>query len=149
MIHASTGVRLWSRRTRWRWVTTGLVLIVLFAAGCDTTDSASPDPGTQQVPLWIDDVTPEPGATLTATDGVSVAFQLTDPDHTVRLVIDGIDVTAGSLAGPGLLRYEDTGPGVIELQPGNHTAVAQLVIAEVDGVEAVVVDEYRWSFRTT
>ena len=149
MIRALTGVRVWSRRTRWRWVTMGLVLGALVTAGCGTTDVASPDPGTQQLPLWIDDVTPEPGATLTATDGVSVRFQLTDPDHTVRLIIDGVDVTAGSLAGPGFLRYEDTGPGVIELEPGDHTAVAQLVIAEIDGVQAVVVEEYRWSFRTT
>ena len=72
---------------------------------------------------------------------------LTDPDTEVRLIVDGVDVTAVIDAGPGILRYEDNTEGIATLGAGMHTAEVQLVSLPIAGVDTVVIDSYSWVFR--
>lgn len=126
------------------------IVVASLLTGC-TTDSTvdAPTDGGQDddQPSWIDEVTPRPDASLAPGEGVSVRYQITDPDHEVRLIVDGVDVTAVSEAGPGFLRYDEADPGPVQLAPGDHSAEARLVTREVAGVDVVTVDSFVWTFR--
>lgn len=128
----------------------GAILALVGLTACTTvgdTEIDADDSG--QLPSWIDEVRPAPGADISAADGVAVHYRLTDPDHDVRLLIDGVDVTANSVDAAGLLRYTDDGVAIVILGVGEHTAEAQLVTHETAGVDAVITDSYLWTFRVT
>lgn len=123
-------------------------LFMLAGAGCTT--SSDTDEGfepAEPLPVWIDEITPRANATFSPIGGISVRYALTDPDTEVRLIVDGVDVTASSEGGPGLLRYEDNAQGIVPLDAGMHTAEAQLVTLPTAGVDTIVIDSYSWAFR--
>ena len=123
---------------------------VLMLAGAGCADDSDTDESLQEsepLPVWIDEITPRSNATFSPIGGISVRYVLTDPETEVRLIVDGVDVTAVSDAGPGLLRYEDDAEGIVRLDAGMHTAEAQLVILPAAGIDTVVIDSYSWVFR--
>ena len=136
------------RRGRNTAVAALFFLLALVVAACSggTTDGPVDD---TELPTWIDVVTPEPGADATPAQTVSVEFRVTDTDHEVRLLIDGVDVTAGAIASPGLLTYTIDDTGIITIGPGDHTAEVQLVTTRAAGIDGVVIDSYEWTFRAT
>ena len=123
-------------------------ILTLAGAGCaDDSDTDGSPQQAEPLPVWIDEITPRANATFSPSSGISVRYDLTEPDTEVRLFVDGVDVTAVSDGGPGLLRYEDNAEGIVRLDAGMHTAEAQLVILPTAGVDTVTVDSYTWSFR--
>lgn len=124
-------------------------MLMLAGAGCgDDSDTGESPQQAEPLPVWINEITPRANATFSPTGGISVRYDLTDPDTEVRLIVDGVDVTAVSDGGPGLLRYVDDAEGIVRLDAGRHTAEAQLVILATAGVDTVVIDSYTWEFRT-
>lgn len=133
-------------RLRPLWMAIAIAALLTLAACSTTTDTASTSPGTEPLPTWIDEVTPRPNAAYAPVEGVSVTYRPPGPDQEVRLIIDGVDVTADSLSGTDRLRY-DADSGIVPLDVGTHTAEARLVIVAADGVDTIAVDSYTWTFR--
>jgi hypothetical protein len=128
-----------------RWLV-GFIVVALMAVGCASTD---PDASTasDDFPSWLEEVTPPPGATYAPNQGVSARFSLpTDPDVVTQLLIDGVDVSAASVDGTGLLRYDEASD-LVPLGEGDHRATIQRVIIPSDGLDDVVADSYTWEFR--
>ncbi len=114
------------------------------------------------MPAWLASVYPAPGGNAPER-AVQVDYATLADGETVRLVIDGVDVTAqaivsGStdtttadsvLAPPGgRLRYDpvETSAPLVELIPGDHAARVELVRSSGFGRPGVVVDDYHWTF---
>lgn len=124
------------------------VLMVLFGllVGCtDPSDSAS-ERSSDQPPSWVEEVYPEPGATVAIPDAVSVDHEITGPDEDVRLIVDGVDVTTYATFDAGVLRYE-SGDGPVVLGDGEHSAEVQRVTLPAVGADYTVLDSFRWEFR--
>lgn len=103
--------------------------------------------GSDELPSWLEEVTPRPDATYAPNQGVSVRFELpTDPDIVTQLWVDGVDVTAAALDGTGLLRYDESSE-LVRLDEGRHRAMVQRVVIGAFGVDDVVIDSYSWEFR--
>jgi hypothetical protein len=122
-------------------------LLALVGSACTSSDIDEGLDPPEPLPTWIDEITPRPNATFSPAEGITVRFDLTDPDTEVLLLIDGTDVTSVSNDTPGFLRYETGDEGIVPLGPGMHTAEAQLVELPTAGVETVVIDSYTWTFR--
>jgi hypothetical protein len=124
-----------------------VVLVLLVAAACSDDDGEGAA-GREDFPDWVVDVFPEPNATVAVTDIVEVQHRLVDPEHEIRLLIDGVDVTARSeMIDDGTLRY-DAKTGAVDLGTGRHAAEVQRVLLPVDEIEGRVVDSFTWEFRT-
>jgi hypothetical protein len=147
--------------------------------GC-SGDDTSASPGTlaadpdgaagapADAPEWVDDVYPEPQAQATGELAVTVDHATLGAGRSVRLVIDGVDVTSQAVvggppettepagqvpqqqspAGPGQLRYDpqELRSPLVELSPGEHVARAELVEQPEFGAPSRVVDTYEWGF---
>jgi hypothetical protein len=109
------------------------------------------------LPEWIDNVNPPPGAESTVTQAVQVNHTAIAADRQVRLIVDGIDVTAfANVATPGLLEYDIDQPDApVDLQPGEHEATVELMsrtpgVSEgVDSYDPDVhetIDTFSWTF---
>lgn len=128
--------------------------LVATCAGCGDADQ-----GVTGVtyPDWIEEVHPEPGSETTAVPSVQIYHGATAVDEQVRLSIDGTDVTTYATGRrPGLLEYDvhdEAAP--IDVEPGEHTATAQLYRVEpgateweaVDPEVHELIDEFTWTFR--
>jgi hypothetical protein len=153
-----------------RWLLALIAAFALVAAACG--DDLDPERGQvgvddPQQPGWIREVFPSPGAESTGERVVELRYADLEPQQQIRLLINGVDVTVQSLdetqaveqqqepfIGPGQLRYDPrrieddmaTGPPLVDLTPGTHTATARLVELPAFGEPLQIVDEYRWTF---
>lgn len=124
------------------WV--GIVLALamsLLVASCSDDES---DGNVQQTtpPSWIESVSPLPNSTSTANTVVEVNHAPQDPEFSIRLIVDGIDVTASAQDDNlGLITYR-------QLDPGPHSVTVEQTWLPDDGQDTVVVDSYTWSFET-
>lgn len=118
-----------------------LIAIIAVVGACGDGDDAS------VMPEWVEEVYPEPGATVAVPDAVEVDHTLQTVDEDIRLVIDGTDVTAYATFEAGKIRYE-SGDGPVILGGRRHTAEVQRVELEAFGEDYEVLDSYTWEFRT-
>lgn len=105
------------------------------------------DDGGSQMPEWVEEVYPEPGATAAVPDAVEVDHTLQRLEEDVRLLIDGTDVTTYATFEAGKIRYE-SGDGPVTLGGRSHTAEVQRVELVEFGEDYEVLDSFTWEFRT-
>ena len=154
-----------------------LVAVSLLTSACgDTTEEAAEDTEageTAGLPPWLDRIYPADSQVVTATRDVQVDHNVVEPDESIRLLIDGVDVTTYSVEGRGELVYDpdrpipraEAGAGSREdpaeeatneapladspadLSPGPHTATVQRlrVDPETGSIEETL-DEFTWDF---
>lgn len=125
-----------------------LALLALAPAGCSQrTPEAESQPTQVARPDWLVRVYPPPGSEGTAAATVQVRHDLPGAKGQLRLMIDGVDVTAYADVEPGQLTYDpERAPGVVELTPGRHTARVERVSLPREGATYRVLDFYRWRF---
>ncbi|CAN5290253.1 hypothetical protein BH20ACT9_BH20ACT9_23970 [soil metagenome] len=125
-----------------------VVLLDLASAGCgEQTPEAETQPAVVDKPEWLVRVYPPPGSEGTAAAAVQVRHGLPGAKGTLRLMIDGVDVTAYADVGPGQLTYDpELGPEVVELTPGQHTVRVERVSLPREGAQLRVLDFYEWRF---
>ncbi len=126
-------------------------LILLSAlAGILAACSGNGDPNAEAIgdgpmPVWIDEVTPAPGASASGAAAVEVDHQVVADGEAVRLKIDGTDVTSYARSTATGLRYE-SGDGPVALDPGRHTATVEHTTFR-DGTDAEVLESWSWTFQ--
>lgn len=135
-----------------------LLLPACFGDGADKIKAAANDEVPEEkYPAWIQKVYPPPGSETSVTRAVQVNHNVVDAEQQVRLVIDGTDVTSYAVAtSPGLLEYDiDQAQSPLDLEPGEHTAVAHLMRVTpgasegVDSYDADVhesIESFTWTF---
>lgn len=98
-------------------------------------------------PEWVENVFPPPGSEAASVNKVEITHTAVAEKEGVRLVIDGVDVTAFSEPGRGRLTYEPADPRApVELGPGLHRATAVRVELDEMGEPHEVVDRFGWTF---
>ena len=117
-----------------------VLAMVLAACGGDSA-------GDREMPDWLEEVFPAPGATVAVVDAVEVSHTIQGPDENVRLVIDGVDVTTYATFDAATLRYE-SGTGPVVLGSSRHVAEVQRVRLPAEGDTFEVVDSFSWEFRS-
>lgn len=135
-----------------------LLALTGFLAACGGDDDTEAGAEAQEaLPTWIVSVRPEPGAENSTLRLVQVQHQVQTGGQSVRLLIDGVDVTNeanfGSeerVTGPGHILFDPDHPEAanapVDLDPGEHTATVELVELEEIGGSEEVVDSFTWSF---
>lgn len=129
-----------------------LALLVLVAADC-TGDGSPPEVAGQataaDLPDWLREVYPPPGAELAANQEIQVDHEVLPAGQRLHLLIDGTDVsTAAEYQQTTLIYNPSRGQEIIELEPGLHTATVQLVEEPPpDGDVRPVLDQYEWTFN--
>lgn len=125
-----------------------VVLLALVPAGCgEQTPEAETQPAVVEKPEWLVRVYPPPGSEGSAAATVQVRHELPGAKGNLRLMIDGVDVTAYSDVEPGRLTYDpELAPEVVELTPGQHTARVERVSLPREGAKHRVLDFYQWRF---
>jgi len=110
-----------------------------------------------EYPDWIERVYPPPGSELSVTQAVQINHNVVEDARQVRLIIDGVDVTSYAIGTtPGLLEYEfdEAEFTPVELDPGEHTAVVELVDVVAPGADTglegseqpEILDTFTWTF---
>ena len=131
-----------------------LLALVAVLAGCTGETPAGGEEGEAigdatgaALPEWLVRVYPEPGAELSGNQEVQLEYTVDESsDQIVRLVIDGTDLTTHSEVTPGELSYDpEVGTAPLELDSGQHTAVAELVEVLDSGEETI--DTFEWTFN--
>lgn len=179
----STGAT--ERAGRCRWPAVPLVLlsgIAVLGAACTGDDAgddgavatvtggpaatpptSTPHDSDPTMPAWVQRVHPPPNASNSPERAVSVDATTVPAGQELRLIIDGIDVTAQALTAEpsdtagidgqptnnGSLRYDprDTaGAPLVELRPGEHSATAELRERSEFGGRSRLIDAYTWQF---
>lgn len=135
-----------------------LALASLPACGADGTDVEPGAQSKQALPSWLVDVRPDPGVEDSTLKLVEVEHTVQTGGRDVRLIIDGVDVTAfadfGSeerITGPGHILFDpindpQAAETTVTLDAGEHTATAQLVELDEIGGQEQVVDSFTWTF---
>lgn len=136
-----------------------LLLPACFGDGADEIQAVAEgdDATVADYPEWIEKVYPPPDSETSVTRAVQVNHGVVEADREVRLVIDGTDVTTYAVeTSPGLLEYDmDQASSPVELQPGEHTAVVELLRVTPGASEGVdsydedvrdTIDSYSWTF---
>jgi hypothetical protein len=118
-----------------------LALVLLAGCGATTATTATPPPGTEALPSWVVSLNPHPGSSSEANTVVEVEHTVTEPDHEVRLIVDGVDVTAGALIGARSLAYEP-------LSRGSHTVRIEHVWLPGAGADLETIETFTWRFET-
>jgi hypothetical protein len=126
------------------------VLLLVAATACQAEETAAvtaEEGATADLPDWLNRVYPPPGAEAAVNDAIQVDYDVAGPDQTVRLSVDGVDVTAYADIQPGELQYDmDEGRAPAELDPGTHAAMVELVDAAEYGEQPEVLDRCEWEF---
>ena len=148
-----------------------VVGLVMTVAACNDDEPAEDpvdegDTPAADLPDWIVEVHPAPGAEVTAVPAVQVDHEEVDPTREVRLSINDVDVTAYAAdTSPGLIEYDPEAgldpdiaaedPAPVELEPGEHVAMVELYEVEPDKFEETgdpeyevveQLDEFEWTF---
>lgn len=135
-----------------------LLLPACFGDGAEQIQAKAEDNvADDDYPAWLDKLYPPPGSKTSVTQAVQVDHNAIAADQQVRLIIDGTDVTAyANATSPGLLEYDiDQAQAPIELKPGEHTAVVQLMRVTPGSSEGVdsydedvhqKVESFTWTF---
>lgn len=98
-------------------------------------------------PKWVENVFPPPGSEAASINKVEISHTAVGVREGVRLVIDGVDVTAFSEPARGRLAYEPADPRApVEFGPGLHRATAVRVKLDEAGEPHEVVDRFGWTF---
>lgn len=98
-------------------------------------------------PKWVENVFPPPGSEAASVNKVEITHTAVGVREGVRLVIDGVDVTAFSEPGRGRLTYEPADPRApVEFGPGLHRATAVRIKLDEAGEPHEVVDRFGWTF---
>lgn len=98
-------------------------------------------------PEWVDNVFPPPGSEAASVNEVQISHTAVGEQEGVRLVIDGVDVTAFSEPGRGVLTYDpNAGRAPVELESGTHRVTAVRVKLDEFGEPLEVVDRFGWTF---
>lgn len=98
-------------------------------------------------PEWVENVFPPPGSESASVNKVEISHTAVAGNQGVRLVIDGVDVTAFSEPGQGRLAYEPADPRApVEFGPGLHRATAVRVELDERGQPHEVIDRFGWTF---
>jgi hypothetical protein len=119
-----------------------VVVAALLLAACSSEETtATPPTGTAGLPGWVVSLSPEPGSSSQANTVVEVRHTIDQPGHEVRLILDGVDVTAGALRGDGILTYEP-------LASGPHTARIEHAWLPGAGADLETIDSFTWRFET-
>jgi hypothetical protein len=117
-----------------------LVAAVFASCGGDTGVTSTPFQA--NLPSWIESVRPLPESVSTANTVIEVAHSIPDTEHVIRLIVDGVDVTAAATEETaGITIYRP-------LEPGPHTATLERIWLPGAGQESVVLDTYTWTFET-
>lgn len=124
-----------------------LAVLTLVLGACQDQDAETVAETAAEMPIWLEAVYPEPGATVAVPDAVEVDHTLQRLGEDVRLVVDGVDVTTYAAFDAGKIRYE-SGTGPVVLGTGSHTAEVQLVRLPAFGAEYEVLDSFTWEFFT-
>lgn len=136
-----------------------LLALVSLLTACGGGDDTEPGAQSQEaLPSWIVSVRPEPGSESSSLQLVEVEHEVQTGGRSVRLIIDGVDVTSSSdfgseerVTGPGLLQYDplgtpETANPEVRLDAGEHTARVELVELEDVGGGEEVIDSFTWTF---
>ena len=145
-----------------------LISILLAAlAGCAQGPEEDADAAADvELPDWLDSVSPIPGAEAAATDLIEVHHNATEEDTGVRMIIDGVDVTASAIPrdepeardpigindentfeGEGRLSYDpNTDIAPVSIDPGEHTVLLEHVRLPEPGAQLEVLDTFEWTF---
>jgi hypothetical protein len=97
------------------------------------------------LPVWLNQLTPGPDSSSSGIQVVEVKHSIVTPQY-LRLIVDGVDVTAYATKGPGLLDYRPAAGGPVTLSPGRHQAEVELMTPGTGDAPAMVVASYSWSF---
>lgn len=113
----------------------------------EPTDSGAIDESLD-LPEWIQGVHPDPGAEASPTPQVQVIHGAVGVGEGVRLIVNGVDVTAHTAeARPGVLAYDPNRPRApVEIDPGPNTASAERVRLDEFGEQPEVLDRFEWEF---
>ncbi len=110
-------------------------------------EEAEVPPRAAPLPAWLHAVYPAPGAEMSSVSVVEVDYRAAGR-RSVRLWIDGVDVTLYARPGEGQLHYDSDGERApVTLEAGEHEAVAQLVRLPSFGDKHLLIDEFRWTFE--
>lgn len=122
--------------------------LALMAAGC-ATGAATEEAGGEQAPLpaWLLSVSPQAGEQWELDQRIEVSYDVPE-SQSVRMSIDGTDVTDVALLGDGQLTYDaQQAPAAVELGPGEHTVSLELVRTGNASEPDAPIDAYSWSFE--
>ena len=142
--------RMMRRRSPHYTARTLLILFAVVAASCTGQEpSIEEADGTglgADLPTWLSDVQPAPGAEMSSVSVVEVVHTVRAVDRDVRLLIDGVDVTAEAETARGRLHYEPSRGGPVELDSGTHRAELQLIERKDPTSQGETVDTFSWQF---
>ena len=144
--------RLLTRRLAQRHVRLMLRVAAGVLALCAVTAGCASDPAANQVesgplPSWVLDLSPQPGAEWSLDERIEVTYDVPS-DESVRLSIDGEDVTDVAELGDGQLTYDARqAPVALELGSGEHTATVERVRTGEGGSPDEPVDSFSWTFQ--
>lgn len=123
--------------------------LALLLAGCaiGTSEDVAAD---EQAPLpaWLLTVSPQTGEQWELDQRIEVSYDVPE-SQSVRMSIDGTDVTDVALLGDGQLTYDvQQAPAAVELGPGEHTVTLELVRTGNASEPDAPIDAYSWTFDT-
>lgn len=123
------------------------VAAVLVACGQAEPDAASIEGSSEELPPWIEQVRPPPGAESTAIRAIQVVHEPLSEREDLRLLVDGVDVTTYADRRLTVLEFdaaEDAAP--IEFGPGSHQATVEYLRLPSPGERHEVIDTFTWRF---
>ena len=143
-------------------------ILLLLLTGC-TREPEGAEPETRadvELPEWLDEISPLPGAEAAPTDIIEVHHDLRGEFEGVRMLINGVDVTAAAVPnegtnvqqpfgehdentfeGEGLLSYDpNTDLAPVPIEPGQQTVTLERVRVPEQGAEMEVLDTFEWTF---
>lgn len=137
---------------RWPALLLSLALAAALAGCSDNGPEATAE--APPLPEWIISVEPRPGSDSSPLRRVEVKHDVMTDGESVRLSIDGTDVTSyadfgreETVGGPGRLVYDfEQARDFLPLDPGTHTAKVERVRLPQPGQQHEVLDTYSWSF---
>jgi hypothetical protein len=122
-----------------------IVLGLVMAGFLIPISSAKGEVASGPMPSWLTQLNPGPDSSGSGIQVVEVKHSIVTPEY-VRLIVDGVDVTAYATKGPGLLDYRPAGGGPVVLTPAHHEAEVERLSPGTGGAPPTVVDSYTWSF---
>lgn len=118
-----------------------IVVVGLLAAACADTGQDATPPAGNAMPSWIQSIQPSPDSSAMANTVIEVDHSQIDPEHFIRLLVDGVDVTSNATETEDMIVYRG-------LSKGSHTATVEETWLPEFGKQSDVISSYSWSFET-